>query len=94
MILSDLQSHVNQQGACVCVCGRNGGRQLTQTQQHITSSVNQATGEVKGKEETGTLANHFVIRRQNKTKKCLSDQRRRLPELTWMFFPPVSSCQG
>lgn len=45
-----------------------GGRQLTQTQQRITSSVNQTTGEVKGKEETGTLANHFVIRRQNKTK--------------------------
>lgn len=68
-----------------CVCSKKGGRQLTQTQQHITSSVNQATGEVKGKEETGTLPNHFVIKRQNKTKqkkKCLSEQCRLLPELT------------
>lgn len=63
-----------------------GGRHLTRPQQRITSSVTHPAGEVKGKEETGTPANHFVIRRQNKTKKCLSDQRGRLPELTQAFF--------
>lgn len=45
-----------------------GGRHLTQAQHRIIPSVNQATGKVKGKEETVALANHFVIRHQNKTK--------------------------
>ena len=75
---------------CVCVCG--GGRgETVYTDPAVVprTPVTQTTGEVKGK-ETGMPANHFVIRRQNKTttKKCLSDQCGRLPELTRTFFLP------
>lgn len=53
--------------ACVCVFG---AVQLQQSHQRITSAVSHAAG-VKGTEETDTLANHFVIRHQNKRKETV-----------------------